>query len=65
MQTENGDCTKLMEETADMLNDEVVEQMFVSTQQINLGLCTERALKRYCCSGLAYRSIVSSLIQGL
>ncbi|KAF8331527.1 GTP-binding protein [Amanita rubescens] len=52
MQIENGDCTKLMEETAEMLNDEVVEQMFVSTQQISLGLCTERALKRYCCSGL-------------
>ena len=33
-------------------NDEVVEQMFVSTQQISVGLCTESALKRYCCSGL-------------
>ena len=46
MQTENGDCTRLMEETAEMLNDEVVEQMFVSTQQISVGLCTESALKR-------------------
>ena len=52
MQTENGDCTRLMEEIAEMLNDEVVEQMFVSTQQISVGLCTESALKRYCCSGL-------------
>ena len=52
-----------MEETAEMLNDEAVEQMFVSTQQISLGLCTERALKRYCCSGLD-RNIISSLIQG-
>ena len=41
-----------MEETAEMLNDEAVEQMFVSTQQISVGLCTERALKRYSCSGL-------------
>ena len=65
MQTENGDCTKLMEETAEMLNDEVVEQMFVSTQQISLGLCTERALKRYCCSGPDSRNVISSLIQGL
>jgi hypothetical protein len=64
MQIENGDCTKLMEETAEMLNDEVVEQIFVSTQQISLGLCTERALKRYYCSGID-RNFISSLIQGI
>ena len=52
MHTENGDCSKLMEETAEMLNDEAIEQMFVSTQQISVELCTERALKRYCCFGL-------------
>jgi len=51
-----------MEETAEMLNDEALEQMFVSTQQISVELCTERALKRFCCSGLD-RNLVSSLAQ--
>ena len=52
MNTEEADCSKLIEETAGMLNDESLEQIFVSTQLTNVGLCTERALKRYCCSRL-------------
>lgn len=61
MHTENGNCSKLIEETAEMLNDEAIEQMFVSTQQISLELCTERALKRYCCSFGLDRKLISSL----
>ena len=43
----NGDCSKLLEETAEMLNDEALEKMFVATQQISVEFCTERALKRF------------------
>jgi len=46
MDTEEGDCSKLIEETAGMLNDESLEQIFVSTQLVNVGVCIERALKR-------------------
>ncbi|KAG2124756.1 GTP-binding protein [Suillus cothurnatus] len=46
MDKDDADCGPLMERTAATLGDEVVEQLFVSTQQINLELCIKYAVER-------------------
>jgi hypothetical protein len=39
-------CGLLIERTAGILDDEVLQQLFVSTQQINLELCMKYAVER-------------------
>ncbi|KAG2124778.1 hypothetical protein BD769DRAFT_1576285, partial [Suillus cothurnatus] len=46
MDKDDADCGPLMERTAATLGNEVVEQLFVSTQQINLELCMKYAVER-------------------
>jgi len=46
MYKDDADCGPLMECTAATLGNEVVEQLFVSTQQINLELCMKYAVER-------------------
>ncbi|KAG2029872.1 hypothetical protein BDR03DRAFT_1017817 [Suillus americanus] len=45
MDKDDADCGLLIKRTAGTLDDEVVVQLFVSTQQTNLGLCMEYAIK--------------------
>jgi hypothetical protein len=46
MDRDDADCGPLMQFTAATLDDEVVKQLFVSTQQSNLGLCMKYAVER-------------------
>jgi hypothetical protein len=46
MDKNDADCGLLIERTAGILDDEVLQQLFVSTQQINLELCTKYAVER-------------------
>ncbi|KAG1806988.1 uncharacterized protein BJ212DRAFT_1282537 [Suillus subaureus] len=47
MDKDDADCGQLIKLTAGTLDDEVVEQLFVSTQQTNLELCMTYAVERY------------------
>lgn len=40
-------CPELTAQTAAVLDDEVLQQLFVSMQQNNLELCIEYAVKRW------------------
>ncbi|KAG1810336.1 GTP-binding protein [Suillus plorans] len=46
MNKDGADCSPLIKRTAETLDNEVLEQLFVSTQQTNLELCVEYAIKR-------------------
>ncbi|KAG2032651.1 hypothetical protein BDR03DRAFT_903387 [Suillus americanus] len=46
MNEDNADCGPLIERTAATLNNEVLQQLFVSTQQTNLELCMKYAVER-------------------
>ncbi|KAG1743437.1 GTP-binding protein [Suillus lakei] len=46
MDSDDADCQPLMERTAGTLDDEVLMQLFVSTQQTNLELCMKYAVER-------------------
>ena len=45
MDKEENQCSELSEKTADILNNDVLVNLFVSTQKNNLDLCIERAIK--------------------
>ncbi|KAG2344180.1 hypothetical protein BDR05DRAFT_999335 [Suillus weaverae] len=46
MHEDDADCKPLIERTARSLDDEVLQQLFVSTQQTNLELCMKYAVER-------------------
>ncbi|KAI6149310.1 GTP-binding protein [Pisolithus tinctorius] len=46
MQEEVADCTTLLTYTANALNEEGLQQLLISTQQSNLGLCMEFAIMK-------------------
>ncbi|KAG1719690.1 hypothetical protein EDB19DRAFT_1918619 [Suillus lakei] len=46
MDKDNADCGPLIERTAEILDDDVLKQLFVSTQQIHLELCIRYAVER-------------------
>ncbi|KAG2030123.1 hypothetical protein BDR03DRAFT_214183 [Suillus americanus] len=46
MNEDNADCGPLIERTAATLDNEVLQQLFVSTQQTNLELCMKYAVER-------------------
>ncbi|KAG2124959.1 GTP-binding protein [Suillus cothurnatus] len=46
MDKDDADCGPLIERTAGTLDNEVVEQLFVSTQQTNVELCMKYAVER-------------------
>ncbi|KAG1727226.1 GTP-binding protein [Suillus lakei] len=46
MNKDDASCGLLMERTAETLDNEVLTQLFVSTQQINLELCMKYAVER-------------------
>jgi len=46
MDNDDADCGPLIERTAGTLDDKVVEQLFVSTQKINIELCMKYAVER-------------------
>ncbi|KAI5997658.1 hypothetical protein F5J12DRAFT_725184 [Pisolithus orientalis] len=46
MQEEGADCTTLLTCTANALNEEGLQQLLISTQQSNLGLCMEFAITK-------------------
>ncbi|KAG2131590.1 GTP-binding protein [Suillus bovinus] len=45
MDREDADCGSLMERTAETLDNEVLKQLFVSTQQTNLEICMKYAVQ--------------------
>ncbi|KAG2131673.1 hypothetical protein DEU56DRAFT_872170 [Suillus clintonianus] len=47
MDKDDADCGPLIKQTARTLDSEVLQQLFVSTQQTNLELCMEYAVERY------------------
>ncbi|KAG2366996.1 hypothetical protein BDR07DRAFT_1479542 [Suillus spraguei] len=46
MDKDDADCGPLIERTAGTLDSDVLQQLFVSTQQINLELCMKYAVER-------------------
>ncbi|KAI6151491.1 hypothetical protein BKA82DRAFT_4099770 [Pisolithus tinctorius] len=46
MEEEGADCTTLLTCTANALNEEGLQQLLISTQQSNLGLCMEFAITK-------------------
>ncbi|KAG1841637.1 hypothetical protein C8R48DRAFT_665741 [Suillus tomentosus] len=46
MEKDDGDCKTLIERTAGALDNEVLQQLFVSTQQTNLETCMKYAVER-------------------
>ncbi|KAI5997348.1 hypothetical protein EDC04DRAFT_2977959 [Pisolithus marmoratus] len=44
MHQEDTDCTSLMECTADVLNDEGLQRLLISTQQSSIGICVKYAV---------------------
>jgi hypothetical protein len=46
MDKDDADCGSLVERTAGILDNEVLQQLFVSTQQTNLELCMKYAVER-------------------
>ncbi|KAG1798584.1 uncharacterized protein HD556DRAFT_192451 [Suillus plorans] len=46
MEKDDADCKTLIERTAGTLDNEVLQQLFVSTQQSNLEICMKYAVER-------------------
>ena len=46
MDKEQADCTALISITAEALDDEMLETLLVSAQQVNLQICVEYAVRR-------------------
>ncbi|KAI6011503.1 hypothetical protein EDC04DRAFT_771475 [Pisolithus marmoratus] len=46
MHQEDGDCTLLMECTANVLNEEGLQRLLISTQQSSIGICVKYAVNR-------------------
>jgi hypothetical protein len=46
MDKDDADCGSLIERTAGTLDNEVLQQLFVSTQQTNLELCMKYVVER-------------------
>ncbi|KIK34230.1 hypothetical protein CY34DRAFT_652635 [Suillus luteus UH-Slu-Lm8-n1] len=46
MNKDDADCSSLIERTAETLDNEVLQQLFVSTQQTNLDLCMQYAVEK-------------------
>ena len=46
MDKEQADCTALISTTAEALDDEMLETLLVSAQQVNLQICVEYAVRR-------------------
>jgi len=46
MNKDDADCEPLIERTAGALDNEVLKQLFVSTQQTNLEVCIKYAVER-------------------
>ncbi|KAG2752607.1 hypothetical protein P692DRAFT_201294744 [Suillus brevipes Sb2] len=64
MDKDNADCGPLIERTAEMLDDDVLKQIFVSTQRTNLELCIRYALEQSLAKHLNFTKIMSSRIFG-
>ena len=45
MDQADADCSKLLEVTAEALDNDTLQLLFVATQQINLKLCTTYAIE--------------------
>jgi len=45
MDKPENDCPELTERTADAIDDASLQELFVSTQMNNLGLCVKSGLK--------------------
>ncbi len=45
MDLDEKDCPELTEETANALVDDIIKELFVSTQMNNLDLCVKTALQ--------------------
>ena len=46
MDEEQGDCTELISCTAEALDDEMLETLLISAQQVNLEICVRHAVRR-------------------
>jgi len=46
MNNDGADCGPLIERTAEAMDDEVLKQLIISTQQTNLELCITYAVRR-------------------
>ncbi|KAI6008965.1 GTP-binding protein [Pisolithus marmoratus] len=46
MHQENADCTPLMECTANVLNEEGLQRLLISTQQSSIGICVKYAVNK-------------------
>ena len=53
MHEEQADCTALVRCTAEALDDEMLETLLVSAQQVNLEICVNYAVRRKVIDDLA------------
>ncbi|KAG1768827.1 hypothetical protein EDD22DRAFT_211878 [Suillus occidentalis] len=64
MDKDDADCGPLIKRTAEILDDDVLKQLFVSTQRTNLELCMSYAVGRSLVKHLNFTQIISSRIFG-
>ncbi|KAG2755357.1 hypothetical protein P692DRAFT_201762226 [Suillus brevipes Sb2] len=64
MDKDHADCGPLIECTAEILDDETLKQMFVSTQRTNLELCIRYAVNWSLAKHLDFTQTISSRIFG-
>jgi len=54
MDLDENDCPELTEQTAGALDDDIIQQLFISTQMNNLDLCVQTALQHTLSSACQY-----------
>ncbi|KAG1888568.1 hypothetical protein F4604DRAFT_1889510 [Suillus subluteus] len=64
MDKDNADCTPLIERTAETLDDDTLQQLFVSTQRTTLEVCMRYAIKESLAQHLDSTQAISSRVFG-
>ncbi|KAG2752886.1 hypothetical protein P692DRAFT_201742300, partial [Suillus brevipes Sb2] len=64
MDKDDADCGPLIERTAEVLDDDTLKQMFVSTQRTNVELCMRYAVELSLAKHLDFTQTISSRIFG-
>ncbi|KIK38322.1 hypothetical protein CY34DRAFT_809446 [Suillus luteus UH-Slu-Lm8-n1] len=64
MDKDDADCGPLIERTAEILDDDVLKQLFVSTQRTNLEFCMRFAVERLLAKHLNFTQTISTRIFG-
>jgi len=60
MHNSKTNCNGILEAMAEAISDSALQALFVSTQQINLRLCTKFAIEEYVSSTITQRTSLTS-----